>query len=796
MRKVKTNRRNRIFGLFAMFAMAIGVGVSLAPKEVVKVEATTTYTETFDNMTMSGSSYGSGSHTGAHGGTWTYSDARGDLTMDGKALLLRAGSLKTTITEGLSKIMFDYDRAFTGTKARSYKVYANDELLDTITVNATANERKTYISTDLEYEGSVSIEIEGIGAQKMIDNVVLVTYDSGSQFGTLDRITLDYSAAKTNFAVMETYSSAGLKVTAWDAQNNSKEVFTATTDFDEVTFGSQHKGTHTVTVSYTEGVTKTATYPITVTEARLFTEAKASELNVGATYTIVDPKTGMAIGAFNSGSSIYNNVSTIGVDGPPKAILDNDDILEFELEEGNTLGSYAFKILNTEDAGKYISYTGSSNQLHIADTITNASSWNVSDTEVRNVGSNTRIIKYNPSAPRFAAYTSGQNDVKLYVDLDTVVAEPEYETTTKIEVSAGAVKDTWYVHETFAADGLVVVAHDENNGVHKILEEGEYSVDLEGTTFTGAHLGQQEVIVTYDGKSDSFSIDVLEPRAFAKVTDMSQVQVGGEYVIVGEDDGDVYALAKNEGNNRRSVGVAAIDDNVFQNFDVQILKLHEGAETVPGSYAFESLGGDKDGMYLAATSTTSNYLQSRSDIDEKSSWMISLTGGVFSVIAEEAGTTRNEMRFNDTDLLFSAYGSGQSPVALYVDVSSITQVDPAYAEAEQFANFVMSLTDKGDVTTDDCEDNFLAAWLEWDELSPEAKAEFKTHADFAEARARLTHWAFVNGGYTLDDLDGGAGVQAESVINNPINATLIIGLLGLTTIAGYYFLTKKEKLVK
>ncbi len=771
MRKVKTNRRNRIFGLFAMFAMAIGVGVSLAPREVVKTSASEQTVE------VSVATY-------ANANGWSNSlkyptIVSGPFTLDG------TGGTNSTKYYSASPGTW---RFYSTDSPKGKIVITGDSTVDKIT-SVTSNPTKTWTISGNTASHEVS-------ANTNFSSFTIKYLPKATGFGTLDRITVDSSAAKTKFAVMEEFSSNGLKVTAWDAQNNSKVVYTATTNFDEVTFGSQHVGSQTVTVSYTEGVTKTATYPITVTEARLFTEAKASELNVGATYTIVDPKTGMAIGAFNSGSSIYNNVSTIGVDGPPKAILDNDDILEFELEEGNTLGSYAFKILNTEDAGKYISYTGSSNQLHIADTITNASSWNVSDTEVRNVGSNTRIIKYNPSAPRFAAYTSGQNDVKLYVDLDTVVAEPEYETTTKIEVSADAVKDTWYVHETFAANGLVVVAHDENNGVHKILEEGEYSVDLEGTTFTGAHLGQQEVIVTYDGKSDSFDINVLEPRAFAKVTDMSQVQVGGEYVIVGEDDGDVYALAKNEGNNRRSVGVAAIDDNVFQNFDVQILKLHKGAETVPGSYAFESLGGDKDGMYLAATSTTSNYLQSRSDIDEKSSWMISLTGGVFSVIAEEAGTTRNEMRFNDTDLLFSAYGSGQSPVALYVDVSSITQVDPAYAEAEQFANFVMSLTDKGDVTTDDCEDNFLAAWLEWDELSPEAKAEFKTHADFAEARARLTHWAFVNGGYTLDDLDGGAGVQAESVINNPINATLIIGLLGLTTMAGYYFLTKKEKLVK
>ena len=54
MRKVKTNRRNRIFGLFAMFAMAIGVGVALAPREVVKTEAAVkTFTITLDNKSLS-----------------------------------------------------------------------------------------------------------------------------------------------------------------------------------------------------------------------------------------------------------------------------------------------------------------------------------------------------------------------------------------------------------------------------------------------------------------------------------------------------------------------------------------------------------------------------------------------------------------------------------------------------------------------------------------------------------------------------------------------------------------------
>src|SRR5690554_686896 len=129
------------------------------------------FVETFDNMEMSGSSYGSGSHTGANKQVWSYTDARGDQAMDGKALLLRKGSLTTIFENGLSNISFDYDRAFTNKNPRSYEIYLNGELIDTIIVLATANDRKTYNSGPLNYIGTVELEIKGLGAQKMIDNV-------------------------------------------------------------------------------------------------------------------------------------------------------------------------------------------------------------------------------------------------------------------------------------------------------------------------------------------------------------------------------------------------------------------------------------------------------------------------------------------------------------------------------------------------------------------------------------------------------------------------------------------------
>ncbi|HHT99512.1 MAG TPA: hypothetical protein GXZ79_05465, partial [Acholeplasma sp.] len=53
--------------------------------------AQSSYTEDFSNISLGGS-YSSGSHTGANGQLWKYTDSRGDQTLDGKALLLRSGS--------------------------------------------------------------------------------------------------------------------------------------------------------------------------------------------------------------------------------------------------------------------------------------------------------------------------------------------------------------------------------------------------------------------------------------------------------------------------------------------------------------------------------------------------------------------------------------------------------------------------------------------------------------------------------------------------------------------------------
>jgi len=99
-------------------------------------------------------------------------------------------------------------------------------------------------------------------------DVSKVDFYYNATFGTLASVKVNNSANLLTFEGGETFSSAGLTLTATDTASNSKPVTSGfTTDFDSHVFTDSDIGTKTVTVSYTEGsVTATCTYTITVTE--------------------------------------------------------------------------------------------------------------------------------------------------------------------------------------------------------------------------------------------------------------------------------------------------------------------------------------------------------------------------------------------------------------------------------------------------------------------------------------------------------------------------------------------------
>lgn len=107
-----------------------------------------------------------------------------------------------------------------------------------------------------------------VSAQSRFNSITVeYVYSAGTTWGTLDHIEVNAGAAKTNFVEGDAFTSAGLVVTAYDDQGNSKIVDTGyTVDLEEGAILDTIE-TKVITISYTEGaVTKTATYEIVIAE--------------------------------------------------------------------------------------------------------------------------------------------------------------------------------------------------------------------------------------------------------------------------------------------------------------------------------------------------------------------------------------------------------------------------------------------------------------------------------------------------------------------------------------------------
>ncbi|MBQ3532029.1 MAG: CehA/McbA family metallohydrolase [Oscillospiraceae bacterium] len=149
------------------------------------------------------------------------------------------------------------------------------------------------------------------------------------------------------------------------------------------------------------------------------------------------------------------------------------------------------------------------------------------------------------------------------------------------------------------------------------------------------------------------------------VKDVSELAVGDKVAIVASEYD--FALSTNQKtNNRVAAAVTKSGDYVVLGSDIQILTIEAGV--VEGTFAFGTGSGY---LYAAGTSKSqngsknNNYLRTEEKITANSSWKITISNGVASVVAQgENGC--NVMQYNYSSTLFSAYSSAsQNKIAIY-----------------------------------------------------------------------------------------------------------------------------------
>lgn len=162
------------------------------------------------------------------------------------------------------------------------------------------------------------------------------------------------------------------------------------------------------------------------------------------------------------------------------------------VEAGYNNNGFAFK---TND-NKYL-YWGSSNSLNVNGSKSANTSWTVSITSgvatITNNADDTRSIRWNNNSGqyRFACYTSGQQNVKLY---KRVATGP---TLTSLTYEGSPTINSYEAGDYFVSTGLTIIANYSDNTTANVTDAVTWTPSplIQGTTSVTASYGGQSVTI-------------------------------------------------------------------------------------------------------------------------------------------------------------------------------------------------------------------------------------------------------------------------------------------------------------
>ena len=234
----------------------------------------------------------------------------------------------------------------------------------------------------------------------------------------------------------------------------------------------------------------------------------------GAEYLIVSTKSNGGNVAASAYSSSFYSATDVTVSNKIISIT-SEEVTVFTLQAGETEGQ--FYMIDSE--GKYVFFTGSSNNVSRADTKGNTTDylWTITKDGITNVGATTRALKYNASSPRFACYTTAQTAIALYVNEKTLVeraeaglsfdnAEVTVDYVDKDSFVSPTVNNPNNLTVTYSSSAPTVATVDAETGVITLLGDGETTITAvsESTDAFKAGSAQYKLIVTgFPGTQDN-----------------------------------------------------------------------------------------------------------------------------------------------------------------------------------------------------------------------------------------------------------------------------------------------------
>ena len=166
--------------------------------------------------------------------------------------------------------------------------------------------------------------------------------------------------------------------------------------------------------------------------------------------------------------------------------------------------------------------------------------------------------------------------------------------------------------------------------------------------------------IASSGGGDSGDVSGGDCDVWKLVTDASELKAGDQIVIAATDVNKAIGKNSDNGNNRTAVDITKNNNNTIT-FGNLVKTITLGAGKKENTFAFEV-----EGDYLCAASSSSNYLKTKSTLDDNGSWTIALAPNGVATIKAQGTYTRNTMQYNNGSTLFACYASAsQSPISIY-----------------------------------------------------------------------------------------------------------------------------------
>ena len=143
------------------------------------------------------------------------------------------------------------------------------------------------------------------------------------------------------------------------------------------------------------------------------------------------------------------------------------------------------------------------------------------------------------------------------------------------------------------------------------------------------------------------------------VTNINDLKAGDKIIIVAANANYALGESSSSGNNMVAIAIEKSGNTVSFGSDVQIITIGNGRSA--GSYSLGVNGG-----YLFSASSSKNHLKTESSLSDNSSWKIEISASGIATVKSQGSNSRNWLRYNDQNVIFSSYGSGQQDILIYI----------------------------------------------------------------------------------------------------------------------------------